>query len=113
VDARDAVYGNRRRIRGNRGKRLLRRRGERIERTFAHAYQTGGLRRTYLRGHANILKRVLVHVSGFNLGLVMRRLIGVGTPRGLQGHLRALVAWVVSLSWMMDCPRRRSPRFAK
>jgi transposase len=101
VDARDAVYGNRRRIRGDRGKRLLRRRGERIERTFAHAYETGGLRRTYLRGHANILKRVLVHVSGFNLGLVMRRLIGVGTPRGLQGHLRALLAWVASLSWMM------------
>ena len=85
TDARDAVYGNRRRTRGERGKRLLRRRGERVERTFAHAYGTGGLRRTHLRGHTNILKRVLVHVSGFNLGLVMRRLVGVGTPRGLPG----------------------------
>jgi len=95
--ARAAVYGNRRRIRGARGKRLLRRRGERVERSFAHTYDTGGMRRTYLRGHVNILKRVLVHASGFNLGLVMRRLIGVGTPRGLQGRLRAVIACVVSL----------------
>ena len=85
--ARDAVYGNRRRIRGDRGKRLLRRRGERVERPLAHLYETGGMRRTHLRGTTNILKRVLVHASGFNLGLVMRRLLGVGTPRGLQGRL--------------------------
>jgi transposase len=91
-DARDAVYGNRRRIRGERGKRLLRRRGERVERSFAHVYDTGGMRRTHLRGTTNILKRVLVHASGFNLGLVMRRLLGVGTPRGFQGHLAALIA---------------------
>jgi hypothetical protein len=55
-------------------------------------YDTGGLRRTHLRGHRNILKRVLVHASGFNLGLVMRRLIGVGTPRGLQSRLTAQAA---------------------
>jgi transposase len=95
ADARDAVYGNRRRIRGDRGKRLLRRRGERVERSFAHAYDTGGMRRTHLRGTTNILKRVLVHASGFNLGLVMRRLLGVGTPRGFQGHLAALIATLV------------------
>ena len=95
--ARDAVYGNRRRIRGDRGQRLLRYRGERVERSFAHAYDTGGMRRTHLRGTTNILKRVLVHVSGFNLGLVMRRLVGVGTPRGLQGRLAALLTMVVSL----------------
>ena len=77
-DARDAVYGNRRRIRGECGQRLLRRRGERVERSFAHAYDTGGTRRTHLRGTTNILKRVLVHASGFNLGLVMRRWLGVG-----------------------------------
>jgi transposase len=94
ADARDAVYGNRRRIRGDRGKRLLRRRGERVERSFAHTYDTGGMRRTHLRGTTNILKRVLVHVSGFNLGLVMRRLVGVGTPRGLQGRLAALLILV-------------------
>jgi transposase len=94
--ARDAVYGNRRRIRGERGKELLRRRGEFLERTFAHAYDTGGMRRTHLRGHANILKRALVHDSGFNLGLVMRRLFGVGTPRGLQGRMAAALTLVLS-----------------
>jgi transposase len=97
ADARDAVYGNRRRIRGDRGKRLLRRRGERVERSFAHTYDTGGMRRTHLRGATNILKRVLVHASGFNLGLVMRRLVGVGTPRGLQGRLAAWIALLVSV----------------
>src|SRR5204863_6841234 len=89
-NARDAVYANRRRIRGVRGKRLLRRRGERVERSFAHIYETGGMRRTHLRGTTNILKRVLIHTSGFNLGLMMRHLIGVGTPRGLQGRVAAL-----------------------
>ena len=81
--AQQAVYANRRRIRGPRGTKLLRRRGEYLERTFAHTYETGGMRRTHLRGHTNILKRVLIHTSGFNLGLIMRHLIGVGTPRGL------------------------------
>jgi len=85
---RDAVYANRRRVRGARGKCLLRRRGEFLERSFAHCYETGAMRRTHLRGHENILKRLLVHVAGFNLSLVLRRAFGVGTPRGLQG-LRA------------------------
>ena len=94
---RDAIYRNRRRIRGARGQRLLRRRGEYLERPNAHLYETGGLRRTHLRGHANILKRVLIHVSGFNLGLVMRRLVGVGTPRGLQGRVTAIMATLLVL----------------
>src|SRR5713101_4869741 len=85
-----AVYANRRRIRGERGKRLLRQRGEKIERSFAHLYETGGMRRVYLRRHPNILKRLLVHVAAFNLGLVMRKLFGKGTPRGLQGYRAAL-----------------------
>src|SRR3989304_4821980 len=55
-----AVYGNRRRIRSERGKQLLRRRGEFLERTFAHVYDTGGMRRTHLRGHRNILKRLVL-----------------------------------------------------
>jgi transposase len=84
-EARDAVYANRRRIRGRRGKRLMRKRGELIERSFAHCYDTGGMRRTHLRGHGNILKRLLIHVAGFNLSLVMRKILGVGTARGLQG----------------------------
>ena len=71
-DARDAVYRNRRRIRGPRGQRLLRLRGERLERPFAHLYETGGMRRVHLRGHANIRKRLLIHAGGFNLGLLMR-----------------------------------------
>ena len=88
--ARDAVYANRRRIRRPRGRRLLRQRGERFERPHAHLYETGRLRRLHLRGHANIRKRLLVHACGLNLGLLMRRLTGVGTPRGLQGRVRAL-----------------------
>ena len=88
-EARDAVYGNRRRIRSERGRRLQRRRGEMVERPFAHLYETGGMRRVYLRGHPNILKRLLVHVAGLNLGLLLRQVIGVGTPRGLQGRAAA------------------------
>jgi transposase len=95
--ARDAVYANRRRIRGTRGLALLRRRSERLERPNAHLYETGAMRRTHLRGHTNILKRLLVHVGGFNLGLFMRTYFGVGTPRGLQGHLTAALAVVIAL----------------
>ena len=84
-DAQAPVYGNRRRMRGPRGRRLMRQRGERIERSFAHLYDTGGMRRTHLRGHENILKRLLIHAGGFNLGLLMRAHFGVGTPRGFQG----------------------------
>ena len=88
-----AVYGNRRRIRGVRGKRLLKQRGEKLERTFAHMYETGGMRRTHLRGHENILKRLVVHAGGFNLSLIMRYQLGAGTPRGLRG--RGIVILVV------------------
>ena len=76
-----AVYANRRRIRGERGKQLLRRRGELVERSFAHVYDTGGMRRTHLRGHRNILKRLWIHVAAFNLSLILRQEVGVGTPR--------------------------------
>jgi transposase len=69
ADEKAAVYANRRRIRGERGKRLLRQRGERVERSFAHMYETGRMRRTHLRRHGNILKRLLIHASAFNLGL--------------------------------------------
>jgi transposase len=85
AEAKAAVYANRRRIRGEGGKALLRRRGEFLERSFAHIYDTGGMRRTHLRGSENIRKRVLIHIGAFNLGLVMRKLLGKGTPRGLQG----------------------------
>jgi transposase len=81
-----ATYGNRRRIRGDHGKALLRRRGELVERSFAHCYDTGGMRRTHLRGHQNIHKRQVVHIAGFNLGLAMRSLVGAGTPREWSGR---------------------------
>lgn len=79
-----AVYGNRRRIRGIRGKQLLKQRGEKLERSFAHMYETGGMRRTHLRHHKNILKRLVVHGGAFNLSLILRQRMNVGTPRGLQ-----------------------------
>ena len=74
----------------------MRLRGERIERTFAHTLDTGGMRRTHLRGHENILKRVLIHVAGFNLGLVMRARFGYGKPRCLQGRLAAFVTVLIA-----------------
>jgi transposase len=79
-----AVYANRRRVRSERGKRLQRQRGEKLERTMAHLYETGRMRRVHLRGHSNIIKRLLIHACSLNLGLLMRMLYGVGTPRRLQ-----------------------------
>jgi transposase len=101
-EAQQAVYGNRRRIKGEHGKQLLRSRGELVERSFAHAYETGGMRRVHLRGHDNILKRLLIHLCGFNLALVMRKHTGKGTPRGWQGYsadagLVFLRLWIVLL----------------
>jgi transposase len=96
-EAQVPVYRNRRRMRGARGRRLMRQRGERIERSFAHLYDTGGMRRTHLRGHENILKRVLIHAGGFNLGLLIRSRVGVGTPRGLQGRMLAIIATLLVL----------------
>jgi transposase len=95
-EAREAVYANRRRIRGERGRRLLRRRGEMLERPFAHCLETGGMRRVHLRRRDNIHKRVLIHVGGYNLGVMMRKLTGIGTPRTLQRSLRDLLARVFS-----------------
>ncbi len=91
-----AVYENRRRVGRAKGKQLLRKRGELIERTFAHCYETGGMRRTHLRKHHNILKRLLIHVAGANLGLLLRSLYGIGTPRSLQGF--QVVLWFLVMS---------------
>jgi transposase len=93
-DARDAVYANRRRLKGARSKRLMRKRGELIERSFAHLYETGQMRRLHLRGRENIHKRVLIHAGGFNLGLIMRQLTGFGKPRRLQGLSSSLFAMI-------------------
>jgi transposase len=102
-EAQAPVYRNRRRIRGPRGRRLMRRRGERIERSFAHLYDTGGMRRTHLRGHKNILKRLLIHAGGFNLGLLVRTILGVGTPRGLQGRSATVLATLFVLLGALRC----------
>ena len=109
--ARNAVYRNRRRIRGTRGRRLLRQRGERLERPFAHAYETGRLRRVYLRGRSNILKRVLIHTAALNLALLMRLLVGVGTPRSLQGRLRAASACLFAFCRLLETLYRGLSRF--
>ena len=98
---REAVYANRRRIAGERGKRLMRLRAERVERSFAHCYETGGMRRAHLRGRENVLKRLLIHVGAFNLSLAMRRKLGAGTPRGLaaaktEAEALAIASWVAA-----------------
>ena len=109
-DQQKAVYANRNRIKGKRGKALMRKRGELVERSFAHVYDTGGMRRTHLRGHENILKRILVHTAGFNLSLVFRRDIGKGTPRGLQG-LKKQAGKALHCSWnALGSAARRIPR---
>ena len=81
TDARRAVYNNRTRLRSEVGKQAMRQRAERVERSFAHILDRGGLRRTWLRGRENVHKRSLIHVAGHHLGLLMRLLIGAGTPK--------------------------------
>jgi len=98
-EVRVAVHGNRRRIQGERGRRLLRRRGEFLERSFAHCYETGGLRRLHLRGRANIAKRLLIHAAGFNLGLLMRVSYGLKKPRGLGRAAPSALAALAAAFW--------------
>ena len=92
-----AVYANRRRVEGGRGKRLLRRRGEMLERPFAHQYETGALRRLRVRGRDNVAKRVLLQATAFNLALILRSMTRAGTPKGLADLKRNLlcVLWRV------------------
>ena len=73
----------------------MRRRGEVLERSFAHCYETGGMRRTHLRGRGNILKRLVIHACGFNLGLVMRSVLGAGKPRQLADRARAAASALI------------------
>ena len=93
------VYANRRRIRGDRGKRLQKKRAELVERSFAHTYETGGMRRLFLRGRDNALKRLLVHDAGFNLSLVLRASLGVGTPRQATKQLLEPLVGLFSRLW--------------
>ena len=90
-----------------------------VERSFAHAYETGGMRRLHLRGRENVLKRLLIHVGGFNLSLAVRKLLGKGTPRGFQGFsadalMIMLLFWIAALARTLEvayrCPCPRPPK---
>ena len=80
-EAHKAVYANRARLKSRIGRKTMRKRGELVERSFAHVLDRGGMRRAWLRGRENLHKRYLIHVAGFNLGILMRALFGCGTPR--------------------------------
>jgi transposase len=82
-----AVYANRRRVKGARGKQMQRQRSEFVERTFAHVCETGGARRTWLRGMEKVKKRYLLAAAAHNIGVLMRKLFQMGTPRGMQEHV--------------------------
>ena len=106
-----AVYANRRRMKGTYGKHLLRKRGELIERSFAHCYETGGMRRIHLRGRQNVLKRLLIHVGAFNLSLIVRTLLGSGTPRELSNRSISLIL-VFFFSTQGTSAPARGPKFS-
>jgi transposase len=101
---RQATLGNRRRVKGNRSKRLQKKRSELVERSFAHVCETGGGRRTWLRGLENVTKRYLVQVAAHNLGLLMRKVFGIGKPRRLQGGGGSPVWVVYCLYWLLNGP---------
>jgi transposase len=92
--AQSAVYGNRARLKSGVGRKAMRQRGELVERSFAHILDRGGMRRAWLRGRENVHKRYLIHVAGFNLGLLMRAIHGAGTPKEACSEKNALIfAW--------------------
>jgi hypothetical protein len=115
-----AVYGNRRRIQGNRGKSLQRHRGERIERNFAHRFDTGGLGRLYVRGKENVHKKFLIQAAACNLALLMRSMYGSGKPRADHDRIVDAILTILSLmkavediltaSSAMFCRERRISR---
>lgn len=112
-----AVYANRRRTRGARGRQLQRQRSEKTERTFAHVCETGGARRTWLVGIDKVRKRYLLAAAAHNLSVLMRVLFGMGTPRGLQpfrtdlaGLLSPLqLAWPIIAALKSHWPRPQRP----
>ena len=103
---------NRRRVEGERGKRLLRRRGELLERPFAHQYDTGAMRRLHVRGRDNVAKRVLLQAVAFNLALILRTITRAGTPKGMadlkRELFRVLLPILASLTPLCE-PITRSP----
>jgi len=90
-EQKEAVYANRRRVKGERGRQMQRQRSEFVERTFAHVCETGGARRTWLRGMEKVQKRYLLAAAAHNIGVLMRKLFQMGTPRGLQKYVDDLL----------------------
>jgi transposase len=105
---RRAVRLNRQRVQRPHGRRLQRLRSERVERTFAHVCDTGGARRTWLRGFVNVTKRYLAHVAAHNLAVVLRALFGVGKPRCLQGDGAVCAAVLAQVAWLVGLARLRA-----
>ena len=125
-DEKAAFQANQRRVTGERGKQLLKRRGEYLERPFAHQYETGGLRRVHVRGLENVAKRVLLQAAACNLALILRSITKAGTPRGwaernltllqailallsaLEGHRTTLLRSQAENAPIARCHRHRS-----
>lgn len=97
ADEKKVYLANQRRVTGARGKRLLQRRGEFLERPFAHQYETGGMRRLHVRGLKNVAKRVLLQAAAFNLALILRSITKAGTPRGLAERQLATLRFILRL----------------
>jgi transposase len=113
ADQQAAVYANKRRVEGARGKSLLRRRGEFLERPFAHQYETGGLRRVHVRGRENVSKRVVLQAAACNLALILRSLTKAGTPRGLADLRRNIFdafCRVLAALAVLDAPTSSRPQ---
>jgi len=108
-----AVYANRRRIKGHRGRQLGRLRSEKNERSFAHTCETGGGRRVWVRGVENVSKAHLMRAAACDLGIIMLTLFGVGTPRTLQGAMGALLFALLWFVWrhyaLRSAPQASAP----
>ena len=107
--ARRAVYNNRARLRSGAAKEAFKLRAELVERSFALTLDRGGMRRAWLRGRENLHKRYLVHVAGYNLGLIMRLLVGAGTPREFSARVSAHLLVLTAADPHRD-PHRRHPQ---
>jgi len=105
-----AVYGNRRRIQGQRGKSLQRQRGERIERNFAPQFDTGGLDRLYVRGKQNVHKKLLIQAAACNLALLMRARFGSGKPRAAHDQVVDTILTILAVMKAVADIYTASPR---
>jgi transposase len=115
-----AIYGNRRRIQGNHGKSLQRQRGERIERNFAHQFDTGGLDRLYVRGKENVHKKFLIQAAACNLALLMRSVYGSGKPRAAHDRVMGAIFTILTVMKALEdiftassATFCREPRFSR